>query len=240
LLGEGEKAVEGRRSHSVLRLPDGGRAVVRHYMHGGILKKITGDRFAGSERFFEEIRVSEHLRSSGVNTPEVLGLLVQAGKLGFRRGALVTRMVEGGRDLLVYLKSEEGARQLSSPVYRKSLVRTTAREVRKMHDAGVFHADLHVKNLLLSQDGKIHILDLDRAKMHKRLTRSRRLSNLIRLGRSLEKTGVDSIITGRDTYVFFLEYLRSGKQLDIDARQVVKKYRRNVARHRLFWKLGIK
>ena len=94
LLGEGEKAVEGRRLHTVLELPGGGRAVVRHYTHGGLLRKLTGDRFAGSERFFEEVRVAEHLRAEGVNTPEVVGLIVLTGKLGFRRGMLITRMID--------------------------------------------------------------------------------------------------------------------------------------------------
>jgi tRNA A-37 threonylcarbamoyl transferase component Bud32 len=240
LLSRGEGAVEGRRSHTVLNLPGGGRAVVRHYIHGGVLRGITGDRFAGSERFFEEIRASEHLRAQGVNTPEVLGLLVQAGRLGFRRGALVTRMLEGGIDLLGYLKSETGRKQIADPSVKRAIIGAAARQVRRMHDAGVFHADLHIKNLLVSPDGGVWILDLDRARLMKRLGSSRRLSNLIRLGRSLEKTGLDSLLTGRDTYTFFLEYLKAGPPLEIDPRATVRKYRRHVARHRLFWKLGIR
>jgi tRNA A-37 threonylcarbamoyl transferase component Bud32 len=240
ILAKGENAVEGRKSHTILNLSEGARAVVRHYTHGGILRKITGDRFAGSERFLDEIRASEHLRTVGVNTPEVLGLLVQAGKLGFRRGALVTRMIEGGHDLLDYLKSDAGRRQVADPSVKRTVIRAAAGQVRKMHDAGVFHADLHVKNLLLSPDGRVWILDLDRARIMEKLSSSRRLSNLIRLGRSIEKTRLDSVVGGRDTYVFFLEYLKAGPPLAIDSRSVTRKYRRHVARHRLFWKLGIK
>lgn len=240
ILVEGENAVEGRKSHTIIILPGGARAVVRHYTHGGILRKLTGDRFAGSERFLDEVRASEHLRARGVNTPKVLGLLVQAGKLGFRRGALVTRMIEEGRDMLEYLKSDPGARQLADPSFKKQLVRTAAVQVRKMHDAGVFHADLHVKNLLLSPDGEVWILDLDRSRVMGKLSPGRRLSNLIRLGRSLEKAGLDSVLSGRDTYAFFLEYLKAGPPLEIDPRLIVRKYRRHVARHKLFWKLGIR
>ena len=240
LLVSSENVVEGRKSHTILNLPAGTRAVVRHYVHGGILRKLTGDRFAGSERFLEEVRVSEHLRAKGVNTPEVLGLLVQVGKLGFRRGALVTRMIEGGRDLLDYLKSDTGAVQIADPSVKRTIIRTAATQVRMMHDAGVFHTDLHIKNLLLSPDGEIWILDLDRAKLTKQLSTSKRLSSLIRLGRSIEKTGLDYIVSGRDSYVFFLEYLKGGRPLKIDSQSVVKRYRRHVARHRLFWKLGIR
>jgi tRNA A-37 threonylcarbamoyl transferase component Bud32 len=240
LLAEGQESVEGRRTHAVVELTGETRAVVRYYTHGGLLRKVTRDRFAGSERFFDEVRVSEHMREQGVNTPEVLGLVVQAGKLGFCRGALVTRMVEGGRDVLEYLRSKEGREQITDPRVRRTLIRSAAQEVRKMHDAGVCHADLHIKNLLLAPDGEIYILDLDRAKLHGKPGVSRRLANLIRLGRSIEKTGVDSVVSGRDSYGFFLEYLRAGPPLKTKAREIVKKYQRNVARHRLFWKLGIR
>ena len=240
LLGEGEKAVEGRRMHTVLELPGGASAVVRHYVHGGLLRKVTGDRFASSERFFREVRVSEHLRKNGVDTPEVLGLLVQGGRLGFCRGALATRMVPGGRDLLEFLRSREGEELAASPASKRALAKAAAVSVRKMHDAGVSHADLHIKNMLLAQDGRVFILDLDRAGLHKNLGTARRLANLIRLGRSVEKTGMDSVLSGRDLYVFFLEYMRAGRRLEIDPREVVGKYQRHVARHRLFWKMGIR
>jgi tRNA A-37 threonylcarbamoyl transferase component Bud32 len=240
LLAGGTGAVEGRKVHTVVDLPGGARAVVRHYTHGGLLRKLTGDRFAGSERFFEEVRVSEHLRARGVNTPEVLGLVVTAGKLGFRRGMLITRMVEGGQDMLVYLRSEEGLRQIADPQVKRELLKNAAVQTRRMHDANVFHADLHVKNLLLAPDGRIFILDLDRARRSRRISMNHRLSNLTRLGRSIEKTGLTQVITGRDMYVFFVEYMRAGPVLDMDAREVVKRYRRHVARHRLFWKMGFR
>lgn len=240
LASSGENVVEGRRSHTILDMPDSGKAVVRHYVHGGLLRKVTGERFAGSRRFLDEVRVSEHLRACGVNTPEVLGLLVHAGKLGFCRGALVTRMVEEGQDLLDFLRSSQGRALVSDPAARRKLLRSAAVETRKMHDSGVLHADLHVKNLLLGADGSIFILDLDRARMGKKIGRNGRLANLIRLGRSLEKTKTDAFIGGRDTYVFFLEYLKAGPPLGIDARKVTERYRRHVMRHRLFWKLGIR
>ena len=240
ILGEGKEAVEGRRMHTVLDLPGGTRAVVRHYVHGGLLRKVTGDRFASSERFFREVRVSEHLRANGVDTPEVLGLLVQAGKLGFCRGALATKMVPDGRDLLEFLRSREGEELAANPESKRALLRAAAVSVRKMHDAGVSHADLHIKNMLLAPDGRIYILDLDRAKLHKSVSPSRRFANLIRLGRSVEKTKMDSLISGRDSYVFFREYLRAGEPLEINPREVVSKYKYHVARHRLFWKMGIR
>ena len=52
--------------------------------------------------------------------------VVPPGKLGFCRGALVTRMVEGGRDLLRYLCSEEGRGQLADPGAKRALLRSTA------------------------------------------------------------------------------------------------------------------
>jgi len=232
-------SVEGRRSHAVIDLPGGGKAVARHYAHGGLLRSLTGDRFFGAGRFASEVRVSEHLRARGVNTPEVLGLLVRFAPFGFCRGHIVTRMVEGGRDLLLHLSSRAGKEQMADPRRKREFLRTAAEQVRKMHDAGVYHADIHIKNLLLGPGGAVYILDLDRASIQAQLKLPHRVANLLRLGRSLEKTGTDSIITGRDCFLFLIEYLRCGEPLDIEPRRVVKKYRRHVGRHRLLWKLGI-
>jgi 3-deoxy-D-manno-octulosonic acid kinase len=62
--------------------------------------------------------------------------------------------------------------------------------IRKFHDAGVVHADLNARNILLSETGaanvKVHLIDFDRARIGKP---SKRVSknNLDRLHRSLVK-----------------------------------------------------
>jgi 3-deoxy-D-manno-octulosonic acid kinase len=62
--------------------------------------------------------------------------------------------------------------------------------IRKFHDAGVVHADLNARNILLSETGdanaRVYLIDFDRARIGKP---SKKVSknNLDRLHRSLAK-----------------------------------------------------
>ena len=236
LLSGAADKVKGRRLHAVVELPDGGRAVVRRCVHGGLLGPVLGETYLGARRFLEEARVSEHLRSRGVNTPEIIGLIVRANAAGLCRGAVVTRMIEGGRDLLEFLRSREGKQCLAERGAKRNLVRLVAFLVRQMHDAGVSHPDLHVKNILLAPGWQVHVIDLDSARLQREVGPARRVADLMRLARSLEKTGLDRAFSRRDACAFLLEYMRAGPGLDIDPRRVARRYRRHVAFHRLFWK----
>ena len=60
------------------------------------------------------------------------------------------------------------------------------RVVRRFHEAGVVHADLNARNILLDDDGRLHVLDFDRATVAPR-SRRRFRANLERLHRSLVK-----------------------------------------------------
>jgi 3-deoxy-D-manno-octulosonic acid kinase len=69
-----------------------------------------------------------------------------------------------------------------------------------MHDLGVWHADLQVKNIM-TDGAQIWLLDFDDARMEKPLSGLARARNLLRLRRSLEKHGrlldnFDSILEG--------------------------------------------
>ena len=60
-----------------------------------------------------------------------------------------------------------------------------------MHDAGIYHADLHLKNILLKQDASgafsAYIIDLDKSFVVDKLTVEQRMKNLLRLNRSIDK-----------------------------------------------------
>ncbi|HHT9146519.1 MAG TPA: lipopolysaccharide kinase InaA family protein, partial [Candidatus Wunengus sp. YC61] len=58
-------------------------------------------------------------------------------------------------------------------------------------DAGIYHADLHLKNILLKKDSNeeftAYIIDLDKSVVLNKLNIQQRIRNLLRLDRSLEK-----------------------------------------------------
>jgi 3-deoxy-D-manno-octulosonic acid kinase len=124
-----------------------------------------------------EFRVHVALYQQGFPVPEPLGVVWERRALLYR-GAIATRSLEA-RTLLDYLNSSET---------KASLLVLCGQRIREMHDLGVWHADLQVKNIM-TDGSKIWILDFDNARMGKPLSDRARSRNLLRLRRSLEKHG---------------------------------------------------
>lgn len=71
--------------------------------------------------------------------------------------------------------------QKPSPLPRKALASSLGRAIRKMHDAGVLHHDLHAANLLADASGAVYIMDLHGAGLHPSLSKRRRTIDLVSL-----------------------------------------------------------
>jgi hypothetical protein len=168
-----EDSYQGRGSTAIVRVGDE-RVVVRRFLPGGLLRFLRPSTFATPERPFREVALYEHLRARGFPTLEPLAAVAR------RRGSrwilhLVTRQLEGARELLGLLLP--GAVPLAE---RRALLTAAGRNVRRLHDAGVRHADLHLKNLLLAR-GEVYVIDLDRSRLELELSRGARSANLERL-----------------------------------------------------------
>jgi 3-deoxy-D-manno-octulosonic acid kinase len=161
----------------VSRFPlSSGEGVLRRYRRGGLIARLSKDRFWGN-RMLAEFRVHVALYQQGFPVPEPLGVVWERRGLLYR-GAIATRSLEA-RTLLDYLNSSET---------KASLLVLCGQRIREMHDLGVWHADLQVKNIM-TDGSKIWILDFDNARMGKPLSDRARSRNLLRLRRSLEKHG---------------------------------------------------
>ena len=103
------------------------------------------------------------------------------------RGFLLTREVEAAIDLEGFLY--DPARL--PVIHAREALAEAGRSVRRLHDAGVSHADLHPKNLLLAgRTGEVLVIDLDRARAFDgALSDEERLGNLVRLGDRSRSTG---------------------------------------------------
>ena len=67
---------------------------------------------------------------------------------------------------------------------RDSFLGGLARTVRRMHDRGVFHADLKAANVLVA-DGRLQIVDLDRVRFSLDVPERDRIFNLAQLNASV-------------------------------------------------------
>jgi hypothetical protein len=179
------RPLQGRGIAYAVALPASGtRAVVRHNRHGGLLAPLTRDLFLPPTRAPRELETARRLAELGVATPEALMYGVSPALALFRRADVVTREIEGGRDLSELIAGD------ASDAERSAAWAATRALLRAMLSAGVRHHDLNVKNVLIAraQDGvRAYLLDVDRVTFAAPGADAVRTGNLERLRRSARK-----------------------------------------------------
>ncbi|MEK7852647.1 MAG: lipopolysaccharide kinase InaA family protein [Planctomycetota bacterium] len=164
------------------------RFVIRDYRHGGLLGKLLGGVFCDGDRPLNEVCINEIALQKGVPSAEVIAITKKKLCGLFYRANFITREISGAADLLQFLQETP----LESIQRSKhAIIRALVKLIRNMHDAGIYHADLHLKNILLKQDATeaftAYIIDLDKSFVVDKLTVEQRMKNLLRLNRSIDK-----------------------------------------------------
>jgi hypothetical protein len=218
----------GRRPHFSY-LPKGApaRVFVRRASRGGLIGTLLGGLYVGSGRPLRELRAAESARAAGVNVPEPLAIAAVRTFGPFHRLIVVSREIEGAEDLL----SLSG--RLSSARKRELLARV-ADAMRRLHEAGVYHADLTMKNILVADSG-VYIIDLDKARLPGTRTADLDVQNLARLNRSVEKLlGKGGWISRTDKLRFLRRYLGGRERV----RELAGRCAQGLWAHRLWWAVG--
>ncbi|MEJ2067094.1 MAG: lipopolysaccharide kinase InaA family protein [Deltaproteobacteria bacterium] len=198
-----------------------GEVAVRKYRHGGLLRRLTGDLFFFGARPFQEAAVTEEVKSAGVPTVEILAAIIDRRWGGWYRGYLVTRYLSTATDLISYLDEEpQGER-------RKAVIAKAGEAVKKMHQRGIYHADLHLKNFLVEgKSSKVYLIDFDKSKVFPRLKPSKRMKNLKRLDRSAEKlTRYGLPLSKGDKSTFCRAYTSGDREIRPYMKSYVQRYR---------------
>lgn len=219
------------------RLPSTlGPLVVREYRKGGLLRGVRGRRFRGRLRPLDELVLHRRLLGAQVPVADAVGAVALRGATGWR-GFLLMREVEVAIDLEAFLYDPS----VHPGVFPREALAEAGRAVRALHDAGVSHADLHPKNLLLEgRTGRVLVIDLDRARAHDGpLPDATRLENLVRLGRAVEKHRLRGMRVGRRAALRFLSGYGGGP--DAAGRwleRVRARLRRGLPARMLWWRLS--
>lgn len=185
----GARAFTGRGTAWGVRVPDGDW-VVRRYHRGGAAARFLRDTYvrAGEARPLRELRSSVAARARGVATPEVMAAVIYPAG-AFYRADLATRYVADSADLAETALG--GAR--ADAAGRLTAWRAAGTLLRQTFAAGVEHADLNLRNILIAHPPSgTHalLLDLDRAVVRDRevgdVARRRMLERFHRSRRKLE------------------------------------------------------
>jgi len=211
------------------------RVFVRRAARGGLIGKILGGLHLGGGRPIRELRAAVAARRAGVAVPEPVAVRATRAAGIFRRFTTVTLEIEGASNLLTL------APRLSGPEKRRTIERV-AGEMRRLHEAGIYHGDLTLQNIL-ANGAKVYFIDLDKALLRPRREESLDRMNLSRLNRSVEKLfGSRGCVTRTDRLRFLRCYLGDPAAPAGDARKRLRELARECASglwfHRLWWSLS--
>lgn len=127
------------------------------------------------------------LKEIGINTPSPVAVVEKRSKGNkIIYSYYLTEYIPYDYSLLDIIKEK------NHPYQDKiaDFVPLIARDVRKMHDTGIIHNDLHAGNILINnirQNPEFYYIDLNRARIKSKLSRKKRLKDLARLKLSIKE-----------------------------------------------------
>ncbi|MGB8327026.1 MAG: 3-deoxy-D-manno-octulosonic acid kinase [Steroidobacteraceae bacterium] len=152
---------------------------LRHYRRGGLAAKFVHDRYLwtgeSETRPFAEWGLTYHMRRAGLPVPVPIAARYRRAGLTYT-GDLITMRLADAQPLAMLLTM--GALSLETWI-------AIGRCIGRFHEFDVCHADLNAHNVLLTDEGRVFLVDFDRGEL--RRPGLWQDGNLVRLRRSLEK-----------------------------------------------------
>lgn len=165
----------GRAAVQRFRLSQG-EGILRTYHRGGLARHVLPDGYLFANRPLAEFLVHRKAYALGLAVPRLLGVCWER-RGGVLRGCIATQALQG---------PTLHAAIAGDPAGAGTALRATGQVVRQLHDAGIWHADLQVRNVIVTPSGP-HLIDFDQARATAGLDDMARARNLLRLRRSLQK-----------------------------------------------------
>ncbi len=169
------------RGHAVFFKHQNQDLVLKHYQRGGKMAALLGDRYIGADcmrsRAFREWRLLRQLCDLSLPVPEPVAARCSRSGI-FHRADLITARINNVVTLADRLLEDECGQEVWFAI---------GACVRSFHDAGVYHADLNARNILLNVESKaVFLIDFDKGRL-RYLGEAWKAANLARLQRSLLK-----------------------------------------------------
>ncbi|OGP87553.1 MAG: hypothetical protein A2156_15105 [Deltaproteobacteria bacterium RBG_16_48_10] len=229
--------LKGRTLHFLVPLRDGRNMVIRRYSHGGWFRFFTRDLYLSGSRSFQELCLTEEVQSSGIPTLQTVGAIRASVFPFFYKAYLLSLEIPNAEDSTRYLLKTISHPVRECLIEKRKMIHSAAILVKQFHQAGFFHRDLQLKNILIAE-GKPLLIDFDRSYRKKVLTLRERTDNLLRLDRSVEKwKRLGLPLTRTDRWRFFLAYSQSDPSMREALKEALRTYSIHSFFHRCVWSL---
>ena len=167
--------------------------VLRAYLRGGLVAKFNRNIFwfSGTKniRCAKELAILQHLQQHHVNVPKPIAAMASKHLLGYS-ASIITGAIENAQELHSMLTLHS----VDNSVWAK-----VGQEIKKMHNAGVCHDDINVKNVLIDKQQQVHLLDFDKCDITP--DTHWQSANLARFKRSIDKQVSMQKKAGKDYFV---------------------------------------
>ena len=161
-----------------------GPVVLRQYLRGGWVAAISRERYffttVSRSRPLREFHLLAALYKQGLPVPRPVAALCEHFGL-ISSGSIMTMRISSAQTLADILPGNPGSPELDAVFWG-----SVGKCIRQFHNAGVWHADLNARNILLDDELRVFLIDFDRARFTPG-TAVNGKRNLDRLKRSLVK-----------------------------------------------------
>ncbi|MBA58552.1 MAG: 3-deoxy-D-manno-octulosonic acid kinase [Gammaproteobacteria bacterium] len=156
--------------------------VHKSYRRGGLAGKIVSDKYLwtglNKTRSFKEFFALKNMREEDLPVPRPIAARV-IRHIYYYRAELITEKIDNANTLGEHL--EKGT-------ITTEIAKDTGTAIRSFHNHGFKHPDLNVENIVITNGGKIFLLDFDKAKPRKKKIQDS--SDINRLRRSITKVSI--------------------------------------------------
>jgi len=240
---------QGRSTCRTLRMDSLGDEsfIVREYWHGGMVGKVFKDLFCDGMRPVRELSVCEAASQGGIKTTEIIAIVKNKSFGPLYKFRLVTREITESIDLIELILNS-GENQFFGQ--KKLIINNLVKAVHDMHNVGIYHADLHLKNILVKSDPgggvQVYIIDLDKSRQYEKISFQSKMKNILRLDRSVVKLRRKNWelfskafpVSKTDRVRFLKKYIELDSESDKPLRYYIQSYNNSHALHKLWWCMG--
>ena len=240
-----EKQFEGRGLLPSIPIQEnnGKRMVAKLCLRGGLLQLFNRDIFWGGNRPLKEMIANTQILSRGIRTTEILAAAKERVVGPLYRNFVFSLELTDCIDLINFfdgLKKQSPEKRFKQ---KKNLFQAIARSFATMHSKGIYHSDLHLKNILISQKdpsctSEIYIIDFDKAILKNTLSPGEKINNLLRFNRSMEKYKLQGgLISRTDQSRLLKHYFNYNKELSVLYDKYRNRYYRFMNLRRFIWRV---